>query len=80
MVQIGSLRQMEFEAAIYNREVRAAIKDNRSHAVLGDHWADTQYVSVVAETGAGARALLADRYPSDQGFVIADLTPVRIAA
>ena len=80
MVQIGSPRQMQFEAAIYNREVRAALKDNRVHALLGDHWANTQYFSVIAATGAEARALLADRYPPDQGFVIADLTPVRIAA
>ena len=80
MGHIGSPRQMQFEAAIYNREVRLALKDNRSHSVLGDHWANTQYFSVIAETGSEARAYFADRYPPDQGFVIADLTPVRIAA
>ena len=63
-----------YEVSIYNRDVRAAVKDNKSHILFGDHWADIQFQDVQAQSETEARKLISQRYPPDQGFVIEELT------
>ena len=67
-----------FEAAIYNREVRALVKENQSHSLFDDHWADVHLQNVEARDEDEARHTVGERYPSEDGFVIEDLYPVRV--
>ena len=62
-----------YEVRIYNREVRAAVKDNESHSLFGDHWADSQIQDVTAKSEKEARFLISRRYPPEQGFVVQEL-------
>lgn len=64
-----------FEVSIYNKEVRSLVKENQSHAFFDDHWADEQLRDVLAETEDQARKVVNERFPSDEGFVIASVTP-----
>lgn len=64
-----------FEVSIYNREVRSLVKENQSHAFFDDHWADEQLRDVLAETEDQARKVVNERFPPDEGFVIASVTP-----
>ena len=66
-----------FEAAIYNREVRALVKENQSHSLFDDHWADVHLQNVEARDEDEARHTVGERYPPEDGFVIEDLYPVR---
>ena len=52
-----------FEAAIYNREVRALVKENQSHSLFGDHWADVHIQDVEARDEDEARDTVSERYP-----------------
>lgn len=69
--------QKIFEVSIYNREVRSLVKDNLSHMYFEDHWADPHKHDVCAKNEDEARALIANRFPPDDGFVIED---VRLSA
>jgi hypothetical protein len=73
MFDVATGKQKTFEAGIYNKEVRSSIKENQSHDDFGDQWADVNYQNVVAETEAEALTLITDRYPPEQGFVVASL-------
>ena len=64
-----------YEVAIYNRKVRSLVKENQSHSFFDDHWADEQVRDVVAESADEARHLIKKRFPPDDGFVIASVTP-----
>lgn len=64
-----------FEAAIYNKNVRALVKENRSHAFFEDHWADVHREDLLAQDESEARAKFCERYRPEDGFVIADLYP-----
>ncbi len=75
MLQFASDNRTAYEAAVYNKDVRAAVKDNQSHLLLGDHWADAQIHDVMACDEMEALRLILARYPPEQGFVISDLAP-----
>lgn len=77
MLPMSEPYRRPFEAAIYNREVRIAVKNNLSHAIFGDHWADRQLHDVLAYDENEARTLIAERFPAEQGFVIEGLFPAR---
>lgn len=78
MMQYAADGRRSYEISVYNREVRQAVKQNRAHSLLGDHWADTQFQDVMAADEAEARRLAALRFPADQGFVVEDLVPAHI--
>ena len=59
-----------FEVSIYNKEVRAAVKENQSHSVYDDHWADCHPHDFVAADEGQAREMACQRYPESAGFVI----------
>lgn len=60
-----------FKVAIYNQEVRALVKENQSHVLFEDHWADAQVCAIGARDEAEARQRVAERYPPTDGFVVA---------
>lgn len=65
-----------FEVELYNKEVRALVKQNRHHQQFSDEWADAHRQVVEAATADEARSQVADRYPEDQGFVISSVAAV----
>lgn len=67
-----------FEVSIYNKEVRSLVKENQSHAFFDDQWADEQIRDVLAETADEARQVAKKRFPPDDGFVIASVTPCAV--
>jgi len=69
--------QSIFEVTLYNKEVRALVKENQSHLLFEDHWADPQVRDVVAKSESEARDVIASRFPEDAGFVIEDVHPCK---
>lgn len=70
--------QTVFEVAIYNKVVRALVKENQSHWHFDDQWADLQIRDVTARDEAEARKLVGEQYPADEGFVIDKLYPTSL--
>jgi hypothetical protein len=66
-----------FEVSIYNKDVRALVKENQSHGYFDDHWADLHVHNVVASDEIEARALIAERFPPTDGFVVEDVCASR---
>ncbi|MBL6959132.1 MAG: hypothetical protein ISR52_09125 [Rhodospirillales bacterium] len=75
MLHLPSNGQKVFEVAIYNKVVRALVKENQSHTFFEDHWADVQLQDVHAKDEDEARDLVAERFPPADGFVIDHLNP-----
>ena len=73
MLQMPNNGRKAFEVALYNKEVRAMVKENQSHSYFDDYWADVQKRDVVARDEAEARLLIAERFPPEDGFVIENL-------
>lgn len=67
-----------FEVSLFNREVRALVRDNQHHDVFDDDWAVDQRREVIAGDENEARDVISQRYPQDEGFVIAAVNPTRL--
>lgn len=65
----------KFEVAIFNREVRAKVREGDHHRDLDDRWADTHYITVTADDEIAARTSAESRYPPDRGYVIEAVDP-----
>ena len=59
-----------FEVSIYNKLVRSLVKENRSHDVFDDHWADLRIQNLIAQDEYDARRMICERFPECDGFVI----------
>ena len=59
-----------YEVSLYNKDVRSLVKENQSHDLFEDHWADSQKHDVVACDEAEARRMVVERFKPDDGFVI----------
>ena len=70
MLQLPTNGRRIFEVSFYNKEVRSLVKENRSHKIYEDQWADNQIYDVVALNEDHARLLTSKRYPLGDGFVI----------
>ena len=70
MLQLPTNGQRIYEISFYNKEVRSLVKENLSHEIFDDQWADNHIHDVVAKDEDHARRLAAERYPSVDGFVI----------
>ena len=70
MLQEPRAGRQAFQVVIYNKDVRALVKDNKLHCYYGDHWADGTVQAIEARDEGEARRLLAERYPPEAGFVV----------
>ena len=75
MLRFPETGSRAFEVAIYNQEVRTLVKSNRSHSYFDDQWADVKLHDVIARDEDEARALIAERFPPEDGFVIKGMCP-----
>ena len=73
MLQHAVNGRRAFEVTLYNKDVRAAVKENQSHVIYGDHWADAQIQDVAASDEVEALNLIDMRYPKNEGFVVQKL-------
>ncbi|MDP7600301.1 MAG: hypothetical protein QF605_02855 [Rhodospirillales bacterium] len=73
MLQHAMNGRKAFEVTLYNKDVRAAVKENQSHTIYGDHWADAQIQDVMAANESEALSLIGRRYPPEEGFVVQEL-------
>lgn len=78
MLQLPTNGQHVFEISIYNKDVRTLVKENQSHAIYDDQWADIHIHDVIALDENHARRLIAERYPYDDGFVINGVVQTKI--
>ena len=67
-----------FEISVYNKLVRALVKENKSHDRFDDHWADLQIESLIASDENEARRIISRRLPESDGFVIQTVRRVTI--
>ncbi|MHC8494113.1 hypothetical protein ACTU44_15575 [Thalassospira sp. SM2505] len=63
-------RQTVFEVELHNQAVRECVKENRSHEIFDDRWADVQTHEVAASDEHKALAMIENTYPSSDGFVV----------
>jgi hypothetical protein len=70
MLQEPRAGRQAFQVVIYNKDVRALVKDNQPHSHYADHWADGTVQAIEARDEGEARRLLAERYPPEAGFVV----------
>ena len=59
-----------YEISLYNRVVRSLVKENQSHELYNDHWADSQRHDVVARDETEALRMISERFDTEDGFVI----------
>jgi len=59
-----------FEVSVYNKLVRFLVKENQSHDIFDDHWADLRIQNLVARDENEARRIICERFPESDGFVI----------
>jgi len=63
-----------FEVFIYNKDVRAMVKENRHHQYFDDQWADVHVRNVTARNESEAKSIISKRFPPEEGFVIQRVT------
>lgn len=78
MLQMPTNGNQVFEVKIYNREVRSLVKENLSHSIFDDHWADAHVHDICAQTEAEARSVMMRRFPSEDGFVIENISVTKL--
>ena len=64
---------IRYEVAIYNKDVRDAMKEGERHPFLDDAWADVHWIDVNAYTPDAARQKIERRYPPHRGYVITEV-------
>ena len=62
--------QQKFEAAIFNKEVLAAVQQGERHKNLSEEWAETHYFDVYAASVEQAWEKMRRKYSPEHGFVI----------
>lgn len=66
-------RVITYEVAVFNQEVRDAMKTGGRHPFLKDDWADIHWIEVRAYNPQAARQKVESRYPPFRGYVITDI-------
>lgn len=66
-----------YEVALYNEQVRELVQKKRQHIYFSKQWAKLQMRDVVARDEAEARALIAERFPEEDGFIVEEIRPHR---
>ena len=60
-----------FKVALYNKEVRSQIKCNSDHRFFDRQWGDLQFRNITAFDEKQAIKVISQRFPPEDGFVIA---------
>ena len=66
-----------YEVQLYNEQVRVMAQRRKRHSFFDRHWARAQVRDVVARDESEAWALIAERFPPEDGFVVERITGSR---
>jgi hypothetical protein len=77
MLQLPVNGQHVYEVSIYNRQVRAMLKENLHHHFFDDQWADIHIRNVTARNENEAKNVISERFPCEEGFVIEQVAQSR---
>ena len=69
MLQIPDSGNQLFEVRIYNKKVRALVKQNLHHHFFDDQWADVHIKNVTAQDEAAAVSIISKHFLKEEGFV-----------
>jgi len=75
MLHLQSSDVQVYKVALYNRDVRALVRQRKRHNCFSNCWARVQSRDVVARDETEARLLIAERFPPEDGFVVAQIAP-----
>ena len=70
MLHIPDPGHRVYRISLYNKQVRALVKENRNHWYYDDQWADVQCQDVTAHDENEARTMIVKRFSPEDGFVI----------
>ena len=62
-----------FKVALYNKEVRLQINCNSDHSFFDRQWGDLQFRNIAAFDEKHALNVISERFPPEDGFVIAKI-------
>ncbi len=68
---IGPLRR--FEVSVFNKDVRACLKDNEDHPVYSERWCDAQKTILLARDEADLATKVRAHFPVEAGFVVENI-------
>ena len=77
MLQMPANGHHVYEVSIYNKEVRAMVKENQHHHYFDDQWADIHVRNVTARNENEAKSFISKRFPPEEGFVIQQVAESR---
>jgi hypothetical protein len=63
-----------YEVQLYNEQVRVMARRRKRHSFFDRQWARAQVRDVVARDESEAWALIAERFPPEDGFVVERIT------
>jgi hypothetical protein len=63
-----------YEVQLYNEQVRVMAQRRKRHSFFDRQWARAQVRDVVARDESEAWALIAERFPPEDGFVVERIT------
>jgi hypothetical protein len=69
MLQMPDSGNQVFEVRIYNKQVRAMVKENQHHHFFDDQWADVHVRNVTAYDAAEAISIISKHFLKEDGFV-----------
>jgi len=59
-----------FEVKLYNKHVRALLKENKTHDFYSDYWGDVRNHAILASNESAALNIINKKYPQSKGFVV----------
>jgi hypothetical protein len=63
-----------FEVKLYNKHVRALLKENKSHDFYSDYWGDVRNQAILASDELAALNIIDIKYPQSKGFVVQEFS------
>lgn len=66
-----------FEVSIFNRDVRACLKDNEDHPVYSERWCDPQKTILLARDEVDLASKVRAHFPVEAGFVVENIVERR---
>jgi hypothetical protein len=74
MLNLPSNGYKVYEVRLYNKQVRAMARRKERHSFFDCQWAKAQVRDVVARDESEAWALITERFPPEDGFVVERIT------
>ena len=63
-----------FEVKLYNKHVRALLKENKSHDFYSDYWGDVRNHSILASDESAALNIIDIKFPQSNGCVVQEFS------